>query len=453
MSSPSIRTKLTTWYVAVLALAMLATAGGGWMLLRRSIVETADANLSARLDGVRTFIDHTERELPPTDVSDEFQEYAELTAGESLLEVTDAAGRTLCRPSMPHWEDVRVETSGAGTYAMRQVLGRPFRVAATSLVTERGRYQITVAMPMGPAYEALTRWGWWLALLLPLVAVLAGAGGSWISGRALAPVDRMTRAVKEISLSSLNRRLEVPTGDDELRRLATTFNEMLARLEGAVADMVRFTAEAAHELRTPVSVVRGTAELALARPRTTVEYHQALGEVLLESERMSVLVADLLALARADAGVDAPASAVVDLGDLAEEAARDFRSVCAQRGLTFDVQSTAGTVRGSRESLRRLIVILLDNATKYTPTGGAVRLRAERGRLEVADTGPGIDFDEQPRVFDRFYRGTAARLHPGGSGLGLSIARTIVERHGGAIRVQSAPPALGTVVEVRFPTA
>jgi signal transduction histidine kinase len=233
--------------------------------------------------------------------------------------------------------------------------------------------------------------------------------------------------------------------------LATTFNEMLERLESAVADMVRFTAEAAHELRTPVSVVRATAELALARERPTIEYQQALEEVLLESERMSVLVADLLALARADAGVDAPATSSVDLADLAEDAARDFRAVCAQRGLTLDVQSTGGTVLGSRESLRRLIVILLDNATKYTPTGGAVRLRAERGRLEVADTGPGIDPAEQPRVFDRFYRGTTARQNSSGSGLGLSIARTIVERHGGAIRVQSAPSTHGTIVEVEFP--
>src|SRR4029453_2640091 len=157
-------------------------------------------------------------------------------------------------------------------------------------------YHVLVAVPMEQAFDALRRFQWALVLLVPAVVIAAGAGGDWITGRALVAVDRMPQAVQAITVRSLERRLDASTADAELQRLATTFNEMLARLQAAVSDMSQLTADASPELRTPVTLVRATADLALTRERSPEEYRQALREVLTHAERMSALVYDLLAL-------------------------------------------------------------------------------------------------------------------------------------------------------------
>ena len=319
-------------------------------------------------------------------------------------------------------------------------------------------YRVTVAAPMGPAYAALNRFHRWLLLLLPAILALAGAGGYWVSRRALAPVDRITRAVQAITVQSLDRRLVVPAADDELRRLATTFNDMLARLQSAVSDIVRFTADASHELRTPVSLVRTTAELALRHERTPHEYRVAFEEVLEHAQHMSALVDDLLVLARTDAGIDARGDTVVDLRDIADQTIREVATLADRRqvSLAVDVPSEPLIVRGDTVSLRRLLMILLDNAVKYSPCGGTVRVRmsaapsigvgATTALVEVSDSGIGLDPAETPRLFERFYRGARARQHaPEGSGLGLAIARTIIERYDGSMALESAGGASGRV--------
>ena len=460
----SIRARLMAWYVAVLALATVTVGTGSWWLFRQSSTAAADSSLVARLQGVERFIQSMERELAPGEIQDEFREYGQLTAGESLLEVIDASGTVLCQPSVPGWSDLKVHpgTAGGLQFADKSAGGRPFRVVAATMAIAARRYQVTAAIPMGPTHAALRRFGWLLVLMLPPVVLLTAVGGWWISGRALLPVDRMTRAVQAISLRNLDRRLEVPRADDELRRLAVTFNDMLGRLQAAVSDIVRFTAEASHELRTPVSLVRATAEVTLSRDRPAADYRQALVEVLEQSERMSVLVNDLLALVRVDAGVEPPQQDTVDLSAIAREVSRDVQAAMDLRSLRFETDfATHANVRGSAESFRRLIVILLDNAIKYTPEGGRVWLRvatpggprdiAAACVVEVTDSGVGIEPSERSRVFDRFYRGAAARQHAGGSGLGLSIARAIVERHDGTIAVDPGPNGGGTRIAVRLP--
>jgi heavy metal sensor kinase len=363
---------------------------------------------------------------------------------------------------MQGWADLKIPVPGASApqFSARFASGRPFRVAAATLVVDAKTYRVTAAIPMGPTYAALGRFAWSLALLLPLVVLLTAAGGWWISGRALSPVDQMTRAVQAISLRNLDRRLDVPTADDELQRLAVTFNDMLKRLQTAVADMVRFTAEASHELKTPVSIVRATAEVTLSRERTAAEYRHALADVLEQSERMSALVNDLLALARVDAGVEASDSATVDLGAIGQDVSREVQASMDRKTLTYTASLAADVnTRGSAESFRRLMLILLDNAIKYTPEGGCVWLRVATAIsggsgaciVEVTDTGTGIDPSERSRVFDRFYRSAAARQHADGSGLGLSIARAIVERHGGTIAVGPGPDCRGTRITARVP--
>ncbi len=458
----SIRTRLAGLYLLILATATIVLGGGAWWLFRASIIQAADATLAARVDGTRRFIEASEQELPPEELQDEFEEFADLTRGDVPLEVSDSTGRTLCRPAIAGWDALVVPVSpGDDLRPVEQfAAGAPFRAIVTNLVVSGHQYRVLAAIPMHTAYVALNRFGWLLAGLVPTVLLLAGAGGFWLSARALQPVDRMTRDVQSISTRHLDRRIAVPAADDELRRLAVTFNELLAGLQRSFDDMVRFAAEASHELRTPVSIARTTAEIALARPRDPDQYREAFAEVLNQTVRMSALVDNLLVLARSDAGVEPPDLARIDVRDAASAALHDVEGDATRRHLllTRHLAESPVIVRGSAESLRRLIVILLDNAVRYTPEGGHVDLRVGRvessATIEVSDSGPGIGAEELPRIFDRFYRGSAARqLAPDGTGLGLSIAKTIVDRHGGEIAVGNAPSGQGSRLTITIPLA
>ena len=466
MIGQSIRARLTAWYVGVLAVATLTLTGASWWLSGQSVIRAADIGLQARVEGVRDFLDNPRTRLTVEGLRDEFGEYAELTRGEALLEVIDGSGIVLCRPSIPGWTEMAEREAQIATSSdvrpNDRMLGRlPFRVASARLEAHGRTYRVTVAAPMGPAYDALNRFHRLLLLLLPVVIALAGVGGYWISRRALAPVDQITRAVQVITVQRLDQRLELPAADDELRRLASTFNDVLARLESAVSDIVRFTADASHELRTPVSLVRTTAELALRHDRTPREYRAALDDVLGHARHMSELVDDLLVLARTDAGIEPRETARLDLREIASEAGKEIAEFANGRSVSVCVHVPAEPLmmKADGVSLRRLLLILLDNAVKYSPSGGKVNLqvgapRADRGGItaviEISDNGIGLDPAETPRLFERFYRGARARQHaPDGTGLGLAIAHTIVDRHRGSITLTSSDSANGSGCSVR----
>lgn len=470
MMGLSIRARLTAWYVAVLAVATLTLTGASWWLSTQSVIRAADVSLQARVEGVRHFLENPRTRLTVAGLQDEFGEYTELTRGEALLEVIDPSGVVLVRPSIPGWVEMADVESRAVTLAevgaKDRILGRlPFRVASARMAALGGTYRVTVAAPMGPAYEALNQFHRLLLLLVPAVLILAGAGGYLISRKALAPVDRVTRAVQAITFQSLDQRVDVPAANDEIRRLAVTFNAVLTRLQSAVSDIVHFTADASHELRTPVALVRTTAELALRRERTPHEYRMALAEILEHTGRMSALVDDLLVLARADAGIEVRQDTTFDLLEVARTTCQEAAVLADRRhvGVCVDAPDEVIMVRGDKVSLQRLLLILLDNAVKYSPDGGTVEMSVARegrddGRevvITVSDEGIGLDAADMPRIFERFYRGKRARQHaPDGNGLGLAIARTIADQYHWALNV--APASAGTSVsgcrvEVRLP--
>jgi len=467
----SIRATLTAWYVGVLAVLAGAFAVAGWWLSTQSVLHATDTSLRARIDGVRAFLHDPETTLTVENLQEEFGEYAELTRGEALLDVVDPSGVVLCRPSIPGWPTIAASGSptetGDGIRPRDRMLGaQPFRVASAPVVVHGHAYLVTVAAPMGPAYEALNRFHRRLLGLLPALIALAGAGGYWISRRALAPVDQITQAVQAITVQSLDRRLVLPRADDELRRLASTFNDVLQRLEIAVADIVRFTADASHELRTPVSLIRTTTELALRHERGPVEYRNALVEIDGHARHMSELVSDLLVLARTDAGIEPHGASLVDVADVVRQAIRDIGDAGAARGVTVQVAlpERPAYVTGDEPSVKRLVRILLENAIKYSQSSGAVRVRVEQESgtdrrctvITVCDEGIGIDPAEQSRLIERFFRGGRARQHaPDGTGLGLAIAQAIVLRYRGTIAVGSpeSPGGRGCEVIVRLPSA
>lgn len=320
-------------------------------------------------------------------------------------------------------------------------------------------YTIQVAAPLNEFYEALERFRVMLWFSAPLLMIGAGFGGYWISRRALKPVDQMTTVAESISISNLSDRLEVPKTSDELQRLSETLNRMLARLNTSVQGISRFTADASHELRAPVSLIRTTAELAVHSGRTKQEFHEDMVQILAEAVRTTKLIDSLMLLARADAGVSEWQHELTDVSTRLREAVEQGRGLAAEKRieLTVDFESVPVVVRGDSEALRRLFYILIDNAIKYTPEGGRVQVRLQvsgrQAAIKVTDAGIGISDSDLPHIFDRFWRADKVRSRGmGGAGLGLSIARWIVDQLHGSIEVQSQP-GQGSTFSVKIPLA
>jgi heavy metal sensor kinase len=294
-----------------------------------------------------------------------------------------------------------------------------------------------------------------------LVGIIAAVlVGEWVARHALEPLDRIITEVREITDGrSLHRRLAVPRVKDEIGRLAETLNGMLARLERSFAALRRFTADASHELKTPLTVLRAGVERTLTNPKSAPESLPVLEETLAEINRMTELVEALLTLARADEGRAELHRETVDLRTIVEEARETGELLAEHAGVTIEVAIPDGPVllEADPTRMRQLILNLVENAVKYTPAGGSVRVLLVSGngrvRLSVSDTGIGIAPGDLPHVFDRFWRADTARTRTdqrAGTGLGLAISKWIAEAHGGTIDVQSRP-GRGTVFTVSLP--
>jgi signal transduction histidine kinase len=308
----------------------------------------------------------------------------------------------------------------------------PLRVLTTEIQVGDQSYFTQAAIPLGEFYGALHRFATLLFVSIPILLLSAAAGGYWMSRRALAPVDQITQTARNISVQNLSSRLLVPKTGDELQRLSETLNSMLERLEAAFKKIIQFTADASHELRTPVAVMRTRTELSLRKPRSAEEYRGALAQVHSELEKTSDLVERLMLLARADYGVEALELSTENLADIVRDVSVQAKILSEAKGISFSEQIPTQPVwvKADAHALRRLFLILIDNAIKYTPEGGrvGVLVRQENGVAigEVRDTGIGIASEDLPNVFERFYRADKARTREsGGVGLGLSMRRLL----------------------------
>lgn len=300
-----------------------------------------------------------------------------------------------------------------------------------------------------------------MLLTAPLIIGLSVLIGYVLVGRTLRPVETIVDEVEAITDGrSLHRRLAEPRSRDELARLSTTLNAMLARLERSFASLRRFTADASHELKTPLTVLRSGIERAITHPKTPPEVMEVLEETLVEVNRMAELVEALLTLARADEGRAPLHLEPVNLNEMLSEISETASMLGEQARVSVSVAvpSDPITIQVDRSRIRQLLMNLLTNAIKYTPQGGAVAIDCARvdGQvvLTVRDTGIGIAPGDLPHIFDRFWRADAARSRTGerpGVGLGLAISKWIVEAHGGTISVQSRP-GRGTTFTVTLPT-
>jgi heavy metal sensor kinase len=452
----SIGVRLTLWYTAAFALGFAVLAGVMWLGVQRSLYHAIDDTLLERAAGIERFIEDHKTRLDVDEVKEEFRAHGE------LFQVFDAAGTLVHRGAgLAGLDDDAAALASAGTDRFENVLagGEPLRFASHAIDIDGRVFTIQVAAPLHDLQEGLREAVSVLAPMFPLMLLLAALGGYWLAKRALAPVDEITRTARSLSAENLSARLAVPRTNDELERLSTTLNEMLERLEAAFRRISRFTADASHELRTPLAVMRTTAEVALRAPeRDARESRAALEQIVAEVERTSHLTENLLLLAKADSGAAGLQRHDVDLAATVGEACAQAEVLARVKGLEVATELPEPArlyVAGDPQALRRLFLILLDNAVKYTPAGGRIEvaLRANGADVvgEVRDNGIGISPHDLPHVFDRFYRADRARSRElGGAGLGLSIARWIVESHGGAIAVASELER-GSRFEVRLP--
>ncbi len=340
-----------------------------------------------------------------------------------------------------------------------RVDGNPFRLLTARVDMDGQAYIVQLAARMGEFYGMLDHLNWQLLGAIPAILLLATGGGYWISRRALAPVDEITSSARQISAENLSQRLNVPKAGDELQRLAET-SEPDDRAAGG-GDSAR-TPSLPETPRTScglhVAVIRTAAELALRKNRTAADYEEALRQILAEAERTTILIENLMTLARADSGASGLQFASVDLAESIRQACQEGRTLAAAREVRFheDVPRGEMRVRGDASALRRLFLILIDNALKYTPASGEVSVSARLDGVlvtgEVRDNGIGIAAGDLPgHIFERFYRTDKARSREmGGAGLGLAIAKWIADAHSATIQVESAP-GQGSVFRVRVP--
>jgi len=289
------------------------------------------------------------------------------------------------------------------------------------------------------------------------VMLLISAAGGWLlAGRALKPIDELTRRARQITAHDLSQRLNLDQ-EDELGRMAATFDDMIGRLQEAFERQKRFTSDASHELRTPLTVMQAELGLALTRPRAAEHYRHTLLSMDEEVSRLSLIVNDLLTLTRIDVDPVAIQHQPVVLNELLGGLARRVGMIAAERDIAVEVEGLQpATITGDATRLRQLFTNLLDNAVTYTPDGGRVTVRLESARdgarVTVGDTGIGIAAEHLPRIFERFYRTSEARAHHAhGTGLGLAISWSVVQAHQGEIAVQSTL-GQGTTFTVFLPT-
>ena len=351
---------------------------------------------------------------------------------------------------------VQVPTLSGGAFGLLDAQGQRWRVYVLPIHQAGNISGYIEAITSLDRVDALLQAFRLTLILLGAGGLLLALAGSWlVAGRALRPIARLTQTAQTIALShDLSRRVDAPAHQDELGRLAITFNEMLRSIETAYQAEKRFVADASHELRAPLTAIQGNLDLLDRHPNMPeVERAESLAEVTREANRLSRLVADLLALAHADAGIVLN-RCPLDLDAVVLEAYRTARPLAHGQQFILDPFEPAA-VEGHEDRLKQLLLILLDNALKYTPAGGQVALGLRRHdrvvEIIVRDSGVGIPAQDLPHVFERFYRADPARSRdPGGTGLGLSIARWIVEQHEGTITLESEP-GRGTTVIVRMP--
>jgi heavy metal sensor kinase len=466
--SHSVRVRLTLWYVAAMVVVLAVYAVGVYTFVSRSVSRALDERLRADFYWAAATVDEGPDGLtmaaPQVDLLlEEEAPWVQVWSddGRQLLFSNQEAMRRPLRDTQQlavRGEDSIVSFSTSGA-PMRVMSGRSYVCPCvedpeTGLLVG-GKRRITVQVARSE--DAMQQQVWDLLLILvlglPLAVGVAGLGGYVLARRALAPIEQMTIRAQTITAERLSDRLPVANPENEMGRLATVFNETLGRLEASFDQMRRFTTDVSHELRTPLTAIRSVGEVGLRGHRDESAYRGIIGSMLEEVDRLASLVDRLLTLSRAETGQAELSRDTVDLSALADDVVSHLAVLAEEKRQTLSIDRQASpVVSADRLVLRQALINLVDNAIKFTPASGQVRIRidqtAQDALVEVIDSGPGISNEARERIFDRFYRANDA--NGSGTGLGLSLAKGAVEALGGHLTL-TATGATGTAFRISIP--
>lgn len=463
----SIRTRLTFWYTSLLFVSLIAFgAVFSYSLLKIFIYRTDNQVSSVANMMVHTIVRPSGELFLPRDFDIFLERFFGIKTAGNYIQVLDPHGNVVAKSSnlevfrMPLPKGTyHAALGGATTFEVVKSLGRyPVRVVTKPIFVDE---RLVAIVQVGSSLEGMDEIFHSLAYILIfgiLAAVVVAGGVGWfLAKQALKPVTAITETARRIEAENLNERIEIKVPQDEIGRLASTMNEMIGRLEKSFKQIRQFTGDASHELKTPLTIMKGEIEIALRSKGDPRYLREVLASNLEEIDRMSYIVRNLLDLAKMDVEKGTTAHDVVDLGKVVSDRCEQLRRLALDSGVRLDMLENKGLfVRGDHVRISQLIFNLIDNAIKYTPAGGSVeallRREGDRAVFKVRDTGIGIAAEDLPYIFDRFYRVDKARKNVGGAGLGLSICKEIAEAHGGTITVESVI-GRGSIFTVSLPIA
>jgi heavy metal sensor kinase len=453
-----VRLRLTLWYVAAMAVVLGVYVFAVYTFVNQRLSDALDEQLRQDVYWVPASLFQT----PDGSLMLNEPEQLDPAAALPWVQVWSADGSELrfrnseaMRRPIPESQSIPttgIVTIPTDTVPMRVLTQRHSFVAREGAITDE-RVVIQVGRSEEPMRAQSRELLLILLLGLPLALVVAGAGGYTVARRALAPIERLTAHARTITAERLGDRLPVDHSEDEMGRLAAVFNETLGRLEESFEQMRRFTADVSHELRTPLTSIRSVGEVGLRGHRDEAAYRGIIGSMLEEADRLATLVDRLLTLSRAETGQARQETEPIDLVELAENVAAHLGVLAEEKRQAVVVERAGGAnARGDRVAIRQALINLLDNAIKFTPPGGQIRIRLSEtpssAAIEVIDSGPGVAAEARPRIFDRFYR--ADGIDALGTGLGLSIARGAVEAAGGHLTLENTGPT-GSTFRITLP--
>jgi heavy metal sensor kinase len=437
-----VRVRLTLWYVAAMMLVLGVYVFGVYTIVRRNVSESLDERLRADYYWASATVEEGSdgmfMPVPQVDLLLEDESpWVQVWNGDGseLLLANDEARR---RP-IPQAQALAAQTEDrTDTFPTTTV---PVRVLSRRSFIGARPVTIQVARSETAMRQELRELAIIFVFGLPIAVVIAGLGGYTLARRALAPIEQMTERARTITAERLSDRLPVSNPENEMGRLATVFNETLGRLQQSFDQMGRFTADVSHELRTPLTAIRSVGEVGLRGHRDEAAYRGIIGSMLEEVDRLASLVDRLLTLSRAETHQATLSLDEVDLARLAEDVVAHLGVLAEEKRQTITIEAGPAPpprVRADRLVLRQAVINLVDNAIKFTPAGGEIRIRLSEApletRVDVVDSGPGVPPEARERIFDRFYRSDGH--DEGGSGLGLSLAKGAVEALGGRVTLE-----------------
>ena len=463
----NIRFKLTLWYIVLLGIILTSFSTFLYLTLSRSLYNGIDVKIKSIAEVIASSSMNPYSQYSFSTLDRMLKDSFSLRPVTKFIQVLDESGRigkksdNLQNFQLPiSIRALKNASQGSITFETTKAFGKyPLRMVTVPVIQGRRVINIVqVATSLEEVEEALKTLLLILWITVPSALGFASLGGLFLANKALKPVDEITKTARMITSSSLNQRIKLKKTKDEIGRLAETFNDMISRLGRSFKQIRQFSADASHELRTPLTILKGEIEVGLRKRRRPEEYRKILDSNLEEVNHMTQIVDDLLFLSKADMGEIHLKKNRINLTGLISEVGTQVKVIAMAKNIRVHISNDSGVaVIGDRLRLRELLLNLVDNGVKYTPEGGEMRISVERddGRVKlcVLDNGIGIAPEDQPHIFDRFFRVDKARSREaGGSGLGLSICKWIVEAHGGEISVESGV-GKGSIFTVTLPLA